>query len=425
MAYGNRTVLLLGGKPIGSVEIARYVKARGDRLVVADYLPVDQSPAKRLADEAWDVSTADVSLLAEKSRKAGVDAVIAGVHEFNIERGMELASTLGLPFWCTQAQWGAFEDKPAFKRLCREFGIAVAREFDPGDVAHVEFPVAVKPADGSGSRGFTKCFASEAFDAALAKAREFSPTGTALVEELVQGEAVIVHYTVHDGKALFCGMADKHSEQMGPKGAPIMALQVAPSVHQVQYLVEMDAKCRAMVESLGIREAPLWIEAFYRGDEFVFNEAGLRFGGSMTNLMVGQLSGVDQMAVLYAACTGEDCELDEPAPCEGLHYAIFPTHLRAGKVAGAEGLEELSQDPRFVAATVVHGVGDEIADWGSAQQVFAYLHFKAASASQLIDAVRKALEMLSVRDVRGNEMLFSLFDPNDPAGYPAFLSSQI
>ena len=78
-----------------------------------------------------------------------------------------------------------------------------------------------------------------------------------------------------------------------------------------------------------------------------------------------------------------------------------------------------------MAATVVHGAGDEIADWGSAQQVFAYLHFKAASALQLVDAMRKALETLSVRDAKGNEMLFSLFDPSDPAGYPAFLSSQV
>lgn len=422
---GLHRILLLGGKPIGSVEIARYIKSRGDRLIVADYLPEAQSPAKRLADEAWDVSTADVDLLAERARKAGVDAVMAGVHEFNIERAIELAGRLGLPFWCDATQWGVFEDKPAFKRLCREFGVAVAREFDPGDASSVEFPVVVKPADGSGSRGFSKCCGPDTFDAALAKAREFSPTGTALVEEFVQGEAVIIHYTVHGGRAMFCGMADKRSGQMGPKGAPIMALQVAPSVHQEQYLAEVDAKCGAMVESLGIREAPLWIEAFYRRGEFVFNEAGLRLGGSMTNLMVRELCGVDQMAALYAACTGEPCEVGEPELKPGVRYAIFPNHLRAGRVASVDGLDELARDPRFVAVTVVHGVGDEVADWGSAQQVFAYLHFKAGSASELVDAMRKALDILSVKSEDGNEMLFSLFDPADEAGFPAFLADRI
>lgn len=425
MAIKSRhTVLLLGGKPIGSVEIAKYVKARGDKLIVADYLPVEQSPGKRLADEVWDVSTAEVDLLADKARKAGVDTVIAGVHEFNIERAIELAGMLDVPFWCDADQWSAFEDKPAFKRLCYDHGISVAREYDPGDPGSIAFPVVVKPADGSGSRGFSKCFALKDFDAALAKAREFSPTGTALVEELVQGEAVIIHYTVHEERVMFSGIADKHSEQMGQKGAPIMALQVAPSVHQAQYLSEVDSKCRDMVESLGVSEAPLWIEAFYRDGEFVFNEAGLRFGGSMTNLMVKELCGVDQMAVLYAACSGEACEVGDPEFVPGLRYAIFPTHLHAGKIASVEGFEGLAEDLRFVGATVVHGEGDEIADWGSAQQVFAYLHFKATSVSQLLDAMREALETLSVKDSEGNEMLFSLFDPADATDFPPFLAAQ-
>ena len=236
---------------------------------------------------------------------------------------------------------------------------------------------------------------------------------------------MIVHYTIHEGKAMFCGIADKHSEQMGSKGAPIMALQIAPSVHQVQYLSEVDAKCRRMLESLGIREAPLLIEAFYRGGEFVFNEAGLRFGGSMTNLMVKELCGVDQMAALYAACVGDACEVGEPAFRDGMCYAIFPTHLHEGKVASVTGLDELAQDSRFVAATVVHGEGDEVADWGSAQQVFAYLHFKANCASQLVDAMRKAMDTLSVKDETGEEMLFSLFDPKGLAGFPVFLAEQM
>lgn len=419
------TVLLLGGKPIGSVEIARYVKSRGDRLIVADYLPTEQSPAKRLADEVWDVSTDDIELLEAKAREAGVDAVMVGVHGFCIECGIELSGRLGLPFWCTSEQWKACEDKPAFKRLCRNFGIRVAREFAPDAVDGIDFPVAVKPADGSGSRGFSKCYGPEAFPAALAKARESSPTGEALVEELVEGEAVIIHYTVHNGRVMFCGVADKHSEQMGAKGAPIMALQVAPSVHQAQYLAEVDAKARAMVESLGVREAPLWIEAFYRDGEFVFNEAGLRFGGSMTNLMVRELCGVDQMSVLYGACTGDALDVDAPSLRDGVRYAIFPTHLRTGRISLVEGLDALAEDPCFVAATIVHGVGDEVYDWGSAQQVFAYLHFRAGDAARLADAMRMALKVLSVKGKDGEEMLTSLFDPADAANYPEFLLSRM
>lgn len=416
-----KTILLMGGKPIGSTEIARYVKGQGDHLIVTDYLDPSDSPAKRLADEAWNVSTADIAELAQRCRRAGVDAVMTGVHEFNIERTIELCEALGLPCWCDRRQWDSFEDKPTFKRLCREHGICVAREFCADDAGSVEFPVVVKPADGSGSRGFSKCHHADELAAAVAKAREFSPTGTAFVEEFVEGEAVIVHYTVHGGRAYFTGIADKHSERMGEGGAPIMALQVAPSVHQAQYLAEVDAKARALIESLGLREAPLWIEAFYRDGRFVFNEAGLRFGGSMTNYMVRALCGVDQMALMYADATGEPYDMPRPEPREGVCYAVLPTHLRAGRIASVDGLDELEGDPNFVAAVLVHAVGDEISGWGSAQQVFAYLHFCSPNASGLMASMKGALRTLSVRDDGGRELLTSLFDPSNTRAYPRFL----
>lgn len=419
------TVLLMGGKPIGSTEIARYVKGRGDRLVVTDYLDPSDSPAKRIADEAWDVSTADVGELAHRCREEGVDAVMTGVHEFNIERTIELTEALGLPCWCDRAQWDSFEDKPTFKRLCRGYGIAVAREYDPDDPGSVEFPVVVKPADGSGSRGFSKCLSLEELDGAVARAREFSPTGTALVEELVQGEAAIVHYTVHGGRAHFSGMADKHSERMGEKGAPIMALQVAPSVHQAQYLAEVDAKARALVESLGLRESVLWIEAFYRDGEFVFNEAGLRFGGSMTNYMVRELCGIDQMALMYACAAREPYDIGEPELRDDVRYAVFPMHLRPGTVASIDGLNALEADPNFVAYVPVHGQGDEISDWGSAQQVLAYLHFSAPDAAGLVTSMRRAMSVLSVKGEDGAKMLTSLFDPGDEDAYPDFLKNDL
>jgi biotin carboxylase len=411
----------MGGKPIGSNEIARYVKERGDWLIVTDYLDPSDSPAKRIADEIWDVSTADVDELARRCKTAGVDAIMTGVHEFNIEKTIQLCGILGLPCWCNRRQWDSFEDKPTFKRLCREHGIDVAREFDGNNASAVKFPVVVKPADGSGSRGFSRCDCVDDFGQAFDKAKKFSPTETVLVEEFIDGDAVIIHYTVHGGKAYFCGIADKLSKRMGDDGAPIMALQIAPSEYQEQYLAETDSKAKKLIESLGLREAPLWIEAFYHNGHFVFNEAGLRFGGSMTNYLVRALCGIDQMALMYSFATGESFDLPEITLRDDIRYAVFPTHLHSGCVESVSGLEELRNDSNFIVAVPVHGVGDEIADWGSAQQVFAYLHFCAPNASELVMSMKHAICTLSVNDSEGREMLCSLFDPANASSYPQFL----
>lgn len=59
-------VLILGGKPIGSFEITQRLKERGAYTVVTDFLSSELSFAKKIADESWMDSTADIEVLAQK-----------------------------------------------------------------------------------------------------------------------------------------------------------------------------------------------------------------------------------------------------------------------------------------------------------------------------------------------------------------------
>jgi biotin carboxylase len=166
-----------------------------------------------------------------------------------------------------------------------------------------------------------------------------------------------------------------------------------------------------MFESIGVSEGPLWVEAFYKGGRFVFNEMGYRLGGSLTNYLVKGISGIDQMKVAYDAALGEGSPDLVPRFDLAKKRCIWPTHLRPGVIGEIRGLDEVQNDPAFAAVTCVHGVGDIIEDWGSAQQVFAYLHFVADDVAGLLAAMRRSAGLLSVRDVSGNEMLYALFDP--------------
>ena len=419
----GQTILLLGGKPIGSVEIAKYAHSCGDKVIVTDYLPVEESPAKAIADEHWDVSTADVAELAIHARRAGVTGVVSGVHEFNIERSIDLVESLGLPQLFSRKQWNLFENKVYFKHLCIEYGIDVAKEYPlDSDPASLPYPVAVKPLDGSGSRGFSKVEAWDELLPAIDSAKHFSQSEKALIEDYIDGDSVIIHYTLADGRAYFCGIADKHSKKVGVDGAPIMALQIAPSIHQSEYLSTVDDRARAMLESTGVSSSPVWIEAFYCRGKFIFNEAGLRFGGSMTNNMVKHLVGVDQMEVLYRAATGRSLSVPLSPSDRGLYYAVFPIHVGSGVIESIDGVDGVERDPNHVATVWVHHAGDQISSWGSAQQVLAYLHFAASDVKSLVKSMANALTCISVKDsTGGGNMLFSLFDPFDEDAFPHFL----
>lgn len=430
--HNGMTLLVLGGKPIGSCELVEYAHSRGARVIVADYLPKEDSPAKLLADECWDISTADVELLASKCETSPVDGILTGVHEFNIAMMAKLSSILNLPCYCTEDQQLLCINKRSFKERCMQAGIPVAQEFPIEGIKGISqdrFPLAVKPKDGSGSRGFSKCLTTEDLPAALKKAAEHSASNSVLIEEFIEAEAVIVHYTAHRGHIMYSGMADKHSEKIGSDGSPIMALQLAPSVHETEYLQELNAKAISMLSSMEIKEGPVWIEAFHTSERFVFNEMGYRFGGSLSYHLVKELCGIDQLDLLYDQAMGIEASSVTPTFREDKLYAIWPIHIRTGVISQLIGFDELVEDSRVAALVKVHDAGDEIGNWGSAQQVLAYVHVVCKSARDIINFMEDALKNLRVVDRDGNDMLFALFDPRNAKegnmDWPPFLEQRI
>ena len=66
-------LLILGGKPIGSTELVRCARQKGIYTIVADYLPENESPAKVIADEKWNISVDQVDELAKRADKLGME----------------------------------------------------------------------------------------------------------------------------------------------------------------------------------------------------------------------------------------------------------------------------------------------------------------------------------------------------------------
>lgn len=227
-----KKLLILGGKPIGSTEIIEYAKKKNIYTIVADYLPKSESPAKRLSDEQWNMSTADVDLLAENAVVSNVDGVIAGVHEFCIRKGIEVCEKMNIKSWCTLEQWDNCSNKKLFKEQCKKYGISVARTYQVNDI-NIEYPVIVKPTDSDGSRGFSICNNKEELKKGVKHALEFS--NDYLIEEYMQCDACIIHYTAINGKIIFSRISDKYSRRLDG-GSMVMALQMFPAKDEKRYL---------------------------------------------------------------------------------------------------------------------------------------------------------------------------------------------
>lgn len=413
----KKKLLILGGKPIGSTEIVKTARAMGFYTIVTDYLPAEESAAKLIADEAWDISTAEIDELAKMVEKHNVQGVFTGVNEFNIRQMMRLCEKTGLPCYCSLDQWNELENKENFKNLCKKFGLPTTKQYDServeatGDTSDIEFPVITKPVDGSGSRGFSICSNADELKDAIVKAKSFSECGKVLIEKYMDYKnSVIINYTIVNGKVFFSGISDKYSAKITDDGGPIMSFQYYQSEYEKLYLNTLNEKAEKMIESLGFEAGVVWIEAFNNKGEFTFNELGLRFGGSLTYLPVKHFYGFSQLDVLLEyAMTGQNSQFKPTRENSDSVYCIFPVHVKPGKITKISGLDKLRARKELIQFVPVHYLNDEIKLWSSAQQVFAYIHFVCDNRDEAKRFAEWVLRTLEIVDEKGNQMLFNLY----------------
>lgn len=416
--FMGKKLLLLGGRPIGAREIVECAKAMGVYVIVTDYLPIEQSPAKMIADEVWDISTADIETLADKIIENHINGVLAGVNEFNIKKMIVLCEKTKLPCYCNSQQWHLLQNKAYFKRLCRKNGIPVTEEYDIHSIDEVrktaiDYPVIIKPVDGSGSCGFAICNNENDLMAAFPKAVKFSDTGDVLIEKYMNyKESVIINYTIINGEIFYCGMSDKYSRKVSKDGSPIMAFQYYLSQEEELYLRDLDNKAKKMLSGLGFTCGVFWIEAFNSDKKFTFNEMGVRFGGSLTYLPIKHLYGFNQLDMLVEYALFGKNELKTPIKRNVFFdktYCIFPIHVMSGTITKVEGLDKLKECEDVVKIVPVHYVGDNIDDWGSAKQVFSYIHFIADNRSEADRFAKWIMNNIHIYDEKGRDILFNLY----------------
>lgn len=417
-----KKLLILGGKPFGSFEITEYAKKLGIYTIVTDYLPLEKSPAKQIADEYWDLSTADLDLLEKEAKKHGVNGVVSGVHEFNIRKSIELSELLNLPTYCTLKQWDMFSNKKEFKGICEEYGLNVAETYIYDDdkdecIEGINYPVITKPVDSSGSRGFSICNNYEELKEGYAIAKRFSKSKQVIVEQFIEHESVVVYYDMNNGKIDFVGLADKYPKKFGKNGSYIAGLHNYPSVYTNKYLEELDQKVKNMFIDLGLKNGSLWIEIFYSNGTFIFNEMGYRFSGSLTFYPIEYLYNKNQLAryILGALnCGAENTEILTNIPDNVTKnmrgYCILPVQLKPGTVREVKGIEEASKIKNVIRIATKNTVGDRITQTGTGQQTFGFIHIAYKNTNDMRRTLKEVMQTLKVLDLNNENILFSLFD---------------
>lgn len=420
----GKTLLMLGGYPLMNLAIDKAHEL-GARVVVTDW--IHDSPAKRNADEAYDVSTTDVDALEDLARSCNVDGVFLGVVDINLVPGAELCSRLGLPCYATAEQFRKTLDKIEYKKLCEKYGIPCVDTYGAGlevdNLDELEYPVIIKPADSYSSKGIKVC--RNAIDASLAvqAAKKVSPQDKVIIEPFVTGDDVYLYFTVQGGVLSLSAMADRFvNDPTSERGfAPQPMLYMFPSRYIDLYYEQAHDAIQRMITGEGIENASFMMQGFVIDGRISFFEMGLRLTGGAGYISIRHQNKIDQleMHVRYALGEGfgpwlvQECDnprFDRPA-------CVMVPLLRNGVIARIEGLEDVKALPTFVDIIQLHEEGDVMSGEGTLNEAFARIYFCADDDDQLLETIRYVKSRLDILDENGTSLLFPWFSDDDLTRY--------
>jgi biotin carboxylase len=415
--------LLISGGPALACDIVEKAREMGVYTMVTDWYP--NSPAKKIADESFMVSTADIDAMVDLARKTKAHGVFTQYTDSNLPNVQKICEQLGFPFCASAEQLELIGNKKKAKHLCMKHGISVPKEFHltseflPDDLEKIEYPVLTKPVDNSGQRGISICTTDEELIVGYKKALEYSGSETVVVEKYLSGDYVVLCFTVQDGYLSLSAMADKPviDDQYSAGMVKLPKGYILPSKYIDLFYSDLYDKFSDLAADVGLRNGSLGVEAIVNDGVFYIFEMQYRLGGMKHHDFVLRENSIDIMKMhINFALTGEFSgwnlkELDNPRFKKS--YCLLNLLVKPGIIATIKGIESIKSMPEVINFLPMHKLGDQIELTGTVMQIFAKVSLMTDSKEKLLSVINQIHENLQILDEDENQMLLPSITENE------------
>ena len=416
----GKKLLILAGNPVGTSDILSYAKANGVYTIVTDYLPKEKSLGKQLADEYWDISTADIEELKKRVIENKIDGVFAGISEFNMLKAMELCQYFGFPYYCSREQWDLIENKESFRKLCKEHKVPCPKTYFTGSnvsedvIENIIYPVIVKPVDSSSSIGISICGDRNSLYDAIPEALNNSEEGRIIIEEYFEGEEFTAHYTIINGRISLSSLDNRVPVAVhSGKVTSIPVARVYPSSFINEYLDGVNDNMIGLCKSLNLNTGVIFVQGLYNQKKNTFSifEAGLRCAGEASYRIIDRVNGNNFMNIfvdyaLLGRVENYDISHDDPY-LKGKKCCVTSFVSKGGKVGKIIGYDEIQQKvSSIVSSECRYHEGDETPNGNTLRQIVLRFVLVCDSIEQLISDVEAINDVVKVMDDKGEDMCY-------------------
>jgi len=411
----RKKLLLLGGQK-KMCEIVEKARGLGYYTIVTDWYA--DSPAKRLADEAWDISIADTDALAARIADRKIDGVFTAFIDSYLEAYRALCEKAQLPCAMNRKVVQLCVNKRRFKEHCASYGIEtiptypLSETLSREELEALEYPVLLKPVDNSGSKGISVCSDSREVPEAYRRALRFSKERDVMAERFLTCDYVVAYYIIRQGEPRLAMLLDKDMNRIGRGLVPYPAAVSTPSRYDGRYKQAMDEKVCRMLRDLNIPVGTVHISFFVSGSHYYGVEMTARVAATREHIFYQRQTGEDVLAMqLQYAVTGrmEPVVCASPVSSAAVYTQVF-LFVREGTIAKVEGLDALWQQRGVQDVLQLRKAGDSIRSDGSYGQLLARIWLEAENEREMIRLVDTVQSAVRAEDANGRSMLLHGFE---------------
>ncbi len=410
----GKKLLVLGGSAY-MIDPVLKAKSMGIYTIVTDLHGIEKAPAKRVADEYWDISLMAYDQLVPKIKEEKIDGILTGFTDTFLLAYQHLCELTGLPCYATKEVFETTMDKAKFKQLCRDNGVSVIPEyelasFDPSTITEKN-KIIIKPVDNSGSNGVILCEKQEDFKQCLDYSLSFSPKKQVVIEKYMELDSISISYTFQDGRVSLSTTDDRYVHKAS-NGSAVTCLSLYPSKYTDVYVEKMDGRVREMYKNAGVKNGVVAVQFFTDGVDFYAMEMGHRLTGGQHYTFTQMENGVSVLdCLIHFAVTGQMADFSI-AEIDNAKFKHTYCHLyilgKQGKIARMEGLDYLKSIPEVFHLSQEKKEGDEIGPDGTSAQKVIGIHLKMKHRNDLDRIMQNIQREFHLYDENGNDLTVEL-----------------
>ena len=409
MLNGNdvaRPIAIVLGGITNHIHLIDRLHKRGYYVILVDYL--DDPPAKAVADEHAQISTFDEEAIEKLAKEHSVSLIINANLEHINAIAIRVSERLGLPVPYSAETALNVSQKSRMKRIMLESGIPTTKyvctsTLDTCDLGELNFPLFVKPQDGSGSAGVTRVENYKSLIKAFEMAKQYSKNGEVIIEEEALGRECNVYTYINNGKAYVLNVAERY---FGTGDGTLLTQcygTFAPAQINKTAYSTIQTIADAIANAFQLKSCPMFMQVKVNGEQVNVIEFACRMAGGISNQVILNRTGFDWFDATIDAFLGN--KIDVKFDDNGMFYIVSSLLSKPGIYGELKGYEELQTEGLMDKISLARKRGAVIDNNRANAEKVGFFTVKDVTKEGALDKVAKCFNRLSLLSIDGEEML--------------------